>query len=296
MANVDTNCCICGATFQTTEYKLNKGRGKYCSNDCRHKGKSLQMKGPNSSFWKGGKVSRVCRVCDKDFEAPQCRTALHCSRACADLGKAVTQAGPGNPQWAGGLVDCSCETCGGPFQINRARAEGARYCSIACKAVSQSKEKVHLTCSVCAKDFDRFPSEVERASLKGYTGAFCSRDCRGKAFGEKQRGTGNHSWRGGVTPENKRIRDSQGTADWRKAVFTRDNHTCQHCGDRNAKGLGRAVTLHAHHIKPFAQYPELRFEIDNGVTLCKPCHHKVHSKVPRIRSLPVPSSGTKGLS
>ena len=71
----------------------------------------------------------------------------------------------------------------------------------------------------------------------------------------------------GRTPENKRIRHSIEYRDWRVAVFKRDDYTCQECGSRG-------VTLHADHIKPFAYFPELRLVIENGRTLCVPCHQK----------------------
>ncbi len=70
---------------------------------------------------------------------------------------------------------------------------------------------------------------------------------------------------GGVSTKDMLIRASGEYVAWRKAVFGRDNYTCQNCGARGGK-------LEAHHIKSFAKYPELRLELSNGVTLCKSYH------------------------
>lgn len=78
----------------------------------------------------------------------------------------------------------------------------------------------------------------------------------------------NHNWKGGVTSINEKIRKSLEYKLWRTAIFERDEYTCRFCGKR---GNGE---IHADHIKPFAFYPELRFSIDNGRTLCKECHKK----------------------
>lgn len=52
---------------------------------------------------------------------------------------------------------------------------------------------------------------------------------------------------------------------WTKAIFERDNYTCQICGEKGGR-------LNADHIKPYALFPELRWDIDNGRTLCESCH------------------------
>lgn len=67
--------------------------------------------------------------------------------------------------------------------------------------------------------------------------------------------------------ENYRQRRSVENKIWREKVYQRDDYTCQHCGERGGK-------LNADHIKPFSLFPELRFELSNGRTLCVPCHRK----------------------
>jgi HNH endonuclease/NUMOD3 motif len=86
------------------------------------------------------------------------------------------------------------------------------------------------------------------------------------------RGERSPNWKGGVTPQNKLLRQSPQYADWRSAVFARDNYSCCLCGDN------RGGNLHAHHICSWADYPQLRFEVSNGQTLCASCHAKVHDK------------------
>jgi len=84
------------------------------------------------------------------------------------------------------------------------------------------------------------------------------------------------AWKGGRTSEQIIIRMSLKYKEWRKAVFERDDYTCQGCGSRN--GNGKAIKLHAHHILPFSENPDSRFDIDNGLTLCKSCHKGRHFK------------------
>ncbi len=73
-------------------------------------------------------------------------------------------------------------------------------------------------------------------------------------------------WKGGVSKENELARKSLQYRQWRTLVFKRDEYACVIGGRAHGK------YLHADHIKSFSKYPELRFVVSNGRTLCVPCH------------------------
>ncbi len=98
-------------------------------------------------------------------------------------------------------------------------------------------------------------------SVSSYKASRCRKCNALNSKGEKS-----VNWKGG----QKRYVHSTGTADyrnWRLSVFTRDSFTCVSCGQVGGY-------LEAHHIKGWANYPEFRFDVSNGVALCKECHSK----------------------
>ncbi len=83
-------------------------------------------------------------------------------------------------------------------------------------------------------------------------------------------GDAHWNWQGGISDKNRSIRSSAKYLEWRRIILNRDNFTCTEC-------MVVGGELHAHHIKPFATFPELRLDVDNGITLCRGCHIKIHS-------------------
>lgn len=92
----------------------------------------------------------------------------------------------------------------------------------------------------------------------------------GKLNLSHKKGKENPNWKGGVSEENHLLRTSKRFKNWREKVFTRDNYTCQLCGDK------KGGNLHAHHIKFWHSHPKLRFITKNGLTLCNKCHQEIH--------------------
>lgn len=135
------------------------------------------------------------------------------------------------------------------------------------KLSEETKQKISKT----EKGKKVFFSEEHRKKLSeaGKKRVF-SKEHREKISISKK-GEKSNFWIDGRTPENQKIRHSIEYRLWREAVFARDNWTCQKYGIKKER-------LNVHHIKNFAQYPELRFAIDNGITLSKKAHEEFHKK------------------
>ncbi len=88
--------------------------------------------------------------------------------------------------------------------------------------------------------------------------------------------TGEKKFNGFKTTLNQRIRESVKYKKWRRKIFVKDNYTCQWCGQKGG-------TLQVDHIKPFAFYPKLRFDINNGRVLCIDCHKQTDTYLSKAR-------------
>lgn len=94
---------------------------------------------------------------------------------------------------------------------------------------------------------------------------------RAKEERKKRRVSNQKRWEGTENqPQRSKHNSDSRYSAWRKKVFNRDDYTCQRCDKRGGE-------IQAHHIKAWAKYPELRYKVSNGVTMCVACHKILHS-------------------
>jgi len=139
----------------------------------------------------------------------------------------------------------------------------------------QKMKKAHL-----GKKYKPMSDEVREKMSKYWTGRK-KPWLVGKKLSEKHKaklreshiglmsGENHWNWKGGVSRAHKTGYWSVEYKNWRNQIFERDSYTCQKTGIKGGK-------LHPHHIKNFAQFPKLRFIVDNGVTLLDKTHIEFH--------------------
>ena len=177
-----------------------------------------------------------------------------------------------------------CAHCGKEIYRKRCRLKKHNYCDAYCQM------KYRYAHGLNGKEVTQMAHEVlrERGHYKRDNTYLCERnpaknlEVRKKIseskFGEKnpmyhKYGENNPNYRGGISNIRRLLWGRCEYKEWRKNIFERDNFTCQICDD------DKGGNLNAHHIKNFRDYPELRLDIDNGITLCKKCHIDIHKQL-----------------
>lgn len=176
--------------------------------------------------------------------------------------------------WKGGLEKRICIICNKEFDIPLSvlKQNKGKLCSMECKSKHRSlflrrenssgwKGGVtkNLVCKYCKKIFDS-----DKRTTK-----FCSKRCFKNWIKDKN----DFLIAIGKRRKNIKIYPSQHRTDinlykeWRKSILRKNKYTCQNCKQIGGK-------LIAHHIHPYNNYPELQYNLDNGITLCKECHKK----------------------
>ena len=123
-----------------------------------------------------------------------------------------------------------------------------------------SEDKVWFKCPLGVHD--DYLQRISNAAIYGFRCPECSRE----ETSERMKGSGSIFWKGGINGKNDTLRHRREYKQWRTLVYQRDGYTCQCCGSHGGR-------LNAHHINQFADYPELRYELNNGITLCEDCHN-----------------------
>jgi hypothetical protein len=104
----------------------------------------------------------------------------------------------------------------------------------------------------------------------------------GKKGGHKLKGERSHLYKSSLSEADRLVgRNIPEVREWRRLVYERDDYACQVCGERGRK-------IQAHHLHPWAVRPELRFDLSNGVTVCRVHHKQFHDSMGGPRAVCTP--------
>ncbi len=164
-------------------------------------------------------------------------------------------------------VVLACSECEATFLTRRCRPKVT--CGSSCanrrrgraSGLTQARKALRV-CEWCGRQDMVAPSRSIRR--------FCSTKCSHRA----KEGSGNGNWKGGQSTWRLWFYSSSKWKRVCRSVWTRDNSSCRHCGQKHTPGRRFEV----HHVGSVRDFPDLRLSEDNLVLLCNPCHRLVHSK------------------
>lgn len=262
-----------------------------------------QQSNLNVSGDKTHKMIIKCQYCHNNFRIFSYRKGIakYCSRRCVDLSKkgkknhlikytikgiclntGKTHFGKGFTPWnknTKGLIKSnsgSFKKGQVPWNKNLKNKENCPMCNK--EFLTNEKGRRHKTCSTICKIQAIKNARAKQIITQEHRKAI-SESTKGRKLTKehiaKISGSNNYHWKGGSDNPIKKLRGSFEYKKWRMEVYRRDYWTCQICRIKGKK-------IWADHIKPFSLFPEFRFDINNGRTLCIDCALKLPTHGSRI--------------
>lgn len=216
----------------------------YCSRSCfQQSRKGILLK---------SRKILLCETCKSQYTTKPAEESISrfCSAKCRNLSPKESRRK---------RIEIKCLNCDSSVEMPVSQIQGRKFCSMECR---KDFHNCITKCAFCNEEFKHH---------KNHKAKYCSPECYSKWLEIHRTGENHPSWSGGYQnkPEQK-LRKTSKYKRWRTSVFERDDYTCQIC-------KARGVALHAHHIVFVSVDPTKIFDIDNGQTVCLPCHADIHN-------------------
>lgn len=174
-----------------------------------------------------------------------------------------------------------CNECNKDFDVQYYRRKTVKYCSQICKHIDQLN-KSPWNKGKKNNGLKRIVSDITKEKMRLINiGKKHTEQTKEKLriinLGKKS-GKESVHWiidRTKLRKSDREYKDGQ-YRDWMLAVKNRDGWKCK-ISNNECKGR-----LESHHILPWKDYPELRYQINNGITLCIKHHPRARREEIRL--------------
>lgn len=158
-----------------------------------------------------------------------------------------------------------CQSCSVRKKMGKVIEEGKKFNRL--MVLKASKRSGYSICVCdCGNETEAQNYELIRGHKKS---CGCLRSENMKRVGVNPKKEQHWNWQGGISGERSSTMSQKPYKIWRSSVFERDSYTCKKCNQVGYK-------LHAHHIHNYADYADLRLDVNNGITFCEDCHREFH--------------------
>lgn len=195
------------------------------------------------------RYKKLCPHCNEYFFTGS-KKQLFCSKQCR-----------GEYQSFNSMT--KCDFCGKNFprKPSKLNKNSHNFCSRECL---YNFHRTVIKCDYCGQEFSNINSKIKLSEKH-----FCCVECQRKYQSILEHNPNYNSKK--TQEERKNGRSGVGIPQWRKEVYERDNYTCKITGDN------KGGNLVAHHLYSYADYPELRTDVNNGVTITEEIHKLFHN-------------------